>query len=140
MTSPRPAHERGGGMSVEALILVPAVLLLLGLITAWARVAIATDAVSSAAGAAARAAALERSSTSAQQAARTIATTTMSNRNTGCSPIISIDTSGFAIPVGQKAQITARVTCTVHLGPLGGTHTITKTGAAPLDTYRGRQP
>lgn len=133
-------NQRGGGMSVEALILVPAVILLLGLVTAWARVAMATDSVASAAGAAARAAALERSASQAQSQGRAVAESTLSDKKTGCSPTVSIDTSAFSAPVGQKAQISSQVTCVVDLGPLGGTRTITKAGAAPLDTYRGRQP
>lgn len=136
----RRHDDRGGGMSVEALILTPAIILLLGLLTAWARVAMATDAVSSAAGAAARAASIERSATAAQSAAHSVAAATLGNRQTGCDPVVSVDTTAFGFQVGQKGRITSRVTCTVDLGPLGGTRTITQVGTAPLDTYRGRQP
>ena len=56
---------------------------------------------------------------------------------------VSVDTSGFASPVGTPARINATVTCHVNLSDLSlpgvpGSKAIIATMFSPLDTYRER--
>lgn len=57
---------------------------------------------------------------------------------------MSVDTAGFAVPVGTPATVSATVVCQVWLADLTpipampGQVTIEATMQSPLDTYRGR--
>ena len=135
-------NERGSA-HLEVVLIAPIMILVLGWVLTWSRIAIAQDAVTSAAGAAARAAALERTPGKATQAGNAVAQATLTSRDLKCSSTtVTINTAGFHTPVGQKSSVSATVTCVVALGDLSlpsrGTKTITRTAAAPLDTYRGR--
>ena len=60
-----------------------------------------------------------------------------------CAPIVTVNVSGFAVPVGLPAQVTAQVTCRVSLSDLlvpgmPGSKTLTATFTSPLDPYRAR--
>lgn len=143
MTPPGPARrsERGGASAIEVLLLVPAVLLFFGLVVAGARIAMAQDAVQTAAGAAARAASLERNPGTAQSVASQVAAVDL-NQATCASQSVSVSAAGFAVPVGTKADVSATVSCTVSftdvLIPMPGSMTFTRTATSPLDTFRGR--
>lgn len=134
--------ERGAAAAVEAVLLIPAVVLLLGLVIAGARVAIARDTVEDAAGAAARAATIARTAGDAQQAASQVADSNLATSALECTnKWVRVDTSGFAVPVGQPASVTATVSCTVGFGDLAGlagTRTFTAASTQPLDTFRTR--
>lgn len=137
-------NERGNA-AIEVVILAPAFILIAAWIVAYARVALAEDAVAGSAGAAARAASLERNAGSARDAAKQIADGNLTSRGLRCtSTSLQVDTSQFALPVGQKAEVTVTLACTVPFGDLGlpisGSRTITKTSSVPLDTYRERNP
>lgn len=133
-----------GSAAVEAVIGVPAFLLFLSLIIFAGRVAIATQAVESAANDAARAASVSRSAGPAAGTARTAAATALANQGLSCrSTSVTIDTSGFTVPVGTPASVGATVSCVVDLADLAlpgvpGTRTVTATMSSPLDTYRER--
>lgn len=140
----RRADPEEGSAAVEAVIGVPAFLLFVSLIIFAGRVAIATQAVESAANDAARAASISRSAGPAAGAARTAAATALSNQGLSCrSTSVTIVTSGFAAPVGTPASVGATVSCVVDLADLAlpgvpGTRTVTATMSSPLDTYRER--
>ncbi len=140
----RRADRQEGSAAVEAVIGVPAFLLFVSLIIFAGRVAIATQAVESAANDAARAASISRSAGPAASAARTAATTALANQDLSCrSTSVTIDISGFAAPVGTPASVRATVTCVVDMADLAlpgvpGTRTVTATMSSPLDTYRER--
>ena len=61
-----------------------------------------------------------------------------------CTPAVTVDTAGFAVPPGQPAQVTVQVTCDVRLPGLTvipgipGSRTLTATASSPLDIYRAR--
>lgn len=138
----RRRDERGGGSSIEFLLLVPALFIFLGLIVASARVATAKSAVHTAAGAAARAASLERSPGSAQAAASAVAAVDL-GQGSCRSTDVAVNTAGFAAKVGTSSSVSATVSCTVTftdlLVPMPGSMTFTDTSQSPLDTYRGRR-
>jgi Flp pilus assembly protein TadG len=131
-----------GSTSLELAVLAPALLVLLALIVVAGRVAVAHQAVEGAAAQAARAASLERTATSAADRAHAVADATLANTGLHCTGTsVAVDTSGFAVPVGTPASVTATVTCTVDLDGLAtpvGPTTITKTMSSAIDTYRER--
>jgi len=144
--APRPGRDEAdrGAVTLETVILTPALLALIGLLVVGGRVTSAQNVVEQAASEAARTASLARTGPGAAKAARTAATAALQRRGATCEQIsISIDTSGFAVPAGQPATVTATVSCTVPLSDLGlpgapGSHTVSAKAASPLDTYRGR--
>ena len=107
------------------------------------RVALSHQAVESAAADAARAASISRTQGQAASNAETAAAASLSSQNLRCvSTSVSIDTAGFASPVGTPASVGATVTCQVDLAGLlpglPGSMTISATMRSPLDTYRER--
>lgn len=145
MTSRRRIHvgERGSAV-IEAVIGIPAFLLFVGLIIFAGRVAIAQQAVESAAATAARSASIARSQPQAVAAGQSAATGSLTDQDVHCQvQRVTLDTSGFAAPVGTPATVTARVTCLVDLADLTvpgvpGTRLVTATMSSPIDTYRER--
>ena len=143
--NPRTRNERGSA-SVEAVIGVPAFLLLIGLLVLGGRQAIAQQAVQAAASDAARAASIGRTVAAARTDATSSARSSLANQNLDCATTtVTVDTAAFNTPVGTPGQVAATVTCTLRLGDLGlpgvaGTKTIAATMSSPLDTYRGRTP
>ena len=135
--------ERGSAV-IEAAIGIPAFMLFVALIIFAGRVAIAHQGVQSAAADAARSASIARTQDVAQNAGNTAATTSLANQHVNCvTTTVSVDTSGFASPVGTPARINATVTCHVNLSDLSlpgvpGSKAITATMFSPLDTYRER--
>ena len=143
MASPDGQRERGSA-AVEAVIGVPALLLVLALLILGGRVATAHQAVQSAASGAARAASIARTTSHARADAETTARDTLSNQGVECVTVgISVDTSGFAAPIGTDADVSVTVSCSIKLGDLGipglhGLRTVTETMSSPLDVYRER--
>ena len=138
----RRSPERGSSV-VEVVILAPALGLFLALIIAGGRVAVAHQAVQASAADAARAASIARTQSQAQPPATAAASSSLTNQATGCvSSNVTLDTSGFAAPVGTPASVGATVTCQVDLAGLlpglPGSMSITATVRSPLDTYRER--
>lgn len=131
-----------GSVSVEAAVLVPAVILVGLLIIAGARVSSAEQAVDNAATAAARAASIARSPHSAQQAGVAVARDRLGREGITCQETsVSVDAS--QIVVGRAGLVRASVTCRVALSDLalpvpGGTRLITSSFTSPADPYRGR--
>lgn len=136
-------RDERGSAHLEVVLIAPVMIVVLGLVLTWSRIAIAQDAVTSAAGAAARAAALERTPGAATSVGTAMAQATMTSRDLKCSSTtVTINTAGFHTAVGQKSSVSATVTCVVALGdlslPSSVNKTITRTASVPLDTYRGR--
>jgi Flp pilus assembly protein TadG len=138
-----PAGDRGSAV-IEAVIGIPAFLLFVGLIIFAGRLAIAQEAVQSAAAAAARSASIARSQPVAASAGESAATSSLTDQQVHCQvQHVTLDTSGFASPVGTPATVTAQVSCLVDLADLTvpgvpGTKLVTITMSSPIDTYRER--
>ncbi|WP_457255910.1 TadE/TadG family type IV pilus assembly protein [Pedococcus sp. P5_B7] len=136
--------REAGSAVIEATIGVPAFMLFVGLIVFAGRVAVANQAVGSAATEAARSASISRTQAQAADTAKAAATQALSNQKLNCLQMtISVDTSGFASPVGTPASVRATVTCVVNLSDLAvpgvpGTRTVSASMSSPLDTYRER--
>jgi Flp pilus assembly protein TadG len=129
---------------LEVVVLTPVLVLLLGLLVLAGRVALARTSVEQAADEAARSASIARTATGARRAAEDGAVRALAEQSLRCSRVdVAVDVSGFAVPVGQPARVTATVTCVVALADLAlpgfpGSRTVTATGVSPLDTYRER--
>lgn len=140
----RPNRDERGSAALEAVIGVPALLLLVGLLVLGGRTAIAQQAVQAAAADAARAASIARTASVARSGASNAAHTSLVNQNLDCATTtVTVDTAAFSTPVGTPGRVSATVTCGLRLGNIGlpgiaGTKTITATMSSPLDTYRGR--
>jgi Flp pilus assembly protein TadG len=138
--------EDRGSAAIEAAILAPPLLLLLGLAIIGGRIQIAGGAVEAAAHDAARAASISRTAAAARTAALSAANATLDRQNLHCAggPQVTVDTAGFAVPVGQPATVAAEVRCVVDFsdlagGGLPGSRTIDARFVSVLDTFRSRQ-
>ena len=116
----------------------------LGALDTAGRVALAGNSVEQAADEAARSASISRTAAGAHSAAAAGAEEVLARQHLKCGAIdVAVDTSGFAVPEGQPAQVTAHVQCVVQLADLAlpgfpGSRTVTATAVSPLDVYRER--
>lgn len=127
------------------MILAPALLMFLTLAIFGGRVAMAQQAVQTAAADAARTASIARTAGDAAGTAQSAASATLQSEGLRCTAIdTAVDTSGFSTPVGLPATVAATVACTVDLSDLvvpglPGSRRLTSTVISPLDTYRERE-
>lgn len=140
----RAGRSERGAASVELVILVPALVIMLGLLVAGGRLWFARATVVEASESAARAASLARSVGDARHAGNRAAERTLATDGLSCgADSVSVDVSAFGVPVGAPATVTATVTCRVPFADLSvpgmpGSITVRGAGAAALDTYRAR--
>ncbi|MGY4719750.1 TadE/TadG family type IV pilus assembly protein [Naumannella cuiyingiana] len=135
--------ERGMSLSIEAVIIFPAILALIFLVIVSARYAMAQTTVESAAGSSARAASLARSAPQARSDAAAVATANLATAGLRCAETsVTTDVAGFAARAGTRAEVSVTVTCTLQSSDIGlpvGNVTVTRTGVAPIDRYRERR-
>jgi Flp pilus assembly protein TadG len=133
-----------GNVAAEVVMLAPVLILLVLILVAAGRTAMADNATQSAAFSAARAASLSANSTDAYTAAQDAARRSMSQAGIACRSLtINVNTSGLDTPVGTTGTVSARVNCDVNLSDitlpgLPGTRTMSSTAASPVDAYRQR--
>lgn len=143
-TSPPNGRDDRGSLALELAVLAPGLLLLVGLLVVGGRMAVAGNAVQGAAADAARSASISRSAALADEAAEATASTAMTAKGLQCArSAVTVDVSGFAVPLGQPADVTVTVTCDVDLRDLAlpgvpGVRTLAASVTSPLDTYRER--
>jgi Flp pilus assembly protein TadG len=134
-----------GASAIEAAILAPVLLMLIGVAVMSMRLEVAAQAVESAAHDAARAASISRSQVEADSAARDAANAALSQQSLNCvdGAKVAPDTSQFQRKIGETAVVTVTVTCVVKLDDVGlpgvpGTKALTATFTSYLDQFRGR--
>jgi Flp pilus assembly protein TadG len=137
------SRDQRGSATVELTLLVPALLLMLGLLVTGGRLWFARTTVNEAAQTSARAASLARTAPQAAIAGREAGAQSMSTEGLRCaSSVVTISTAAFSAPVGTPATITATIHCQVRFSELlpgaPGFVELTGSGAAALDTYRMR--
>jgi Flp pilus assembly protein TadG len=130
-------------MAVELTVLAPTIALLIGFVIVAGRLSGGHSTVQAAANDAARMASISRTPADAQAAARAAAEQSLRGQAKTCgSYTVVVDTSGFSVPVGQPAQVSATVNCEVPLAGLlpglPGSRTVSEQAISPLDTYRER--
>ena len=142
--APRHASDRGSA-TVELTLVVPALVLVLGLLVAGGRIWFARTTVAEAAQTAARAASLSRAAGAATTAGQEAGRASLATAGLRCAATsVQVQTAAFSVPVGTPATVRATVGCTVPLGDvllpgLPGSLALTGEGAAALDTYRSRR-
>lgn len=141
MTSRR--RDERGSAAIEAAIGVPAFGLFVGLIIFGGRMAVAHEAVQSAAAEAARTASIARSSTDASRTATDAARASLKSQGINCRAVsVRIDTRAFQTAVGEPGAVAATVTCRLDLtdlsAPVPGSRPIQATMSSPVDTWRER--
>jgi Flp pilus assembly protein TadG len=136
--------DQYGAATIELTLLVPALLLVLGLVVAGGRLWFARTTVNEAAQTAARAASLARSAPEAASAGREAGSQSLVTAGLRCKTTsVSINTAAFGIPAGTLATVTATVLCPVDFSDVflpgwPGSLTLAGNGSAALDTYRAR--
>jgi Flp pilus assembly protein TadG len=143
-TNTRIKLDQRGSASVELTLIVPALVLMLGLIVAGGRVWFARTTVNEAAHSAARAASLAGSAAEAATVGRSAGNHSLSTGGLRCSSSsVTVNVGAFGVPVGTPGTITAAARCRVAfadllLRGLPGSIELTAAGASALDTYRSR--
>ena len=133
-----------GSTSLELTIWAVPMVLFIGLLIIAGRMAIAGNAVQSAAFAAARDATLARTFTQAQIAGDAAATFSLDSNGVECiSRNVVIDATDFNQPIGTLGEVRTTLTCTVRLSDTGlpglpGSIDIVRTASSPVDPYRQR--
>ena len=133
-----------GSVSVELAVLTPAFLMLVALAGVAGRTAIAQNALDLAAHDAARAASISRTADAARAAGEAAALDALRAQGLACTPRVSVDTAGFAEPLGQPAAVHATVSCDVSFADLAlpgvpGSRLLRASFTSPVDRYRSRQ-
>ena len=137
-------RSQRGAAAVELTLLVPALLLMLGLLVAGGRLWFARTTVNEAAQTAARAASLARSTYAATAAGREAGAQSLETAGLRCrSTSVSINTAAFGVPAGTPSTVTSAITCSVDFSDVmlpgwPGSMELTGRGSAALDTYRSR--
>lgn len=143
--TPVRARTERGSSAVELAILVPALVLMLGMMIGGGRLWFARTTVNEAAQSAARGASLARTAGEATNDGDAAGRSSLSTGGLHCSDTsVSVDVGAFMVPVGTPATIRSRVTCSVPFGDvflpgMPGSIELTGTGTSALDTYRSRQ-
>ena len=138
-------RDERGSAAVEITLVAPMLVLFILVVIFGGRLALARQAVQSAAFDAARAASLARTQTEARTAAAKTAAATLANQQLPCTTTqLDLDTSGFDRPVGTPATITVRLVCDVATGDLGlpgipATIPVDAEAVSPLDSFRERK-
>lgn len=136
--------QRGLSISVEAAVVLPAIVLFIGLLISLARLALADQHIGAAAAAGARAASLERSSTQARSAASDAVDAALRRRDVACNvTTVEIDTAQASRPVGQYGVVSVRLTCAVRLSDvtlpfMPGSLDVSAERTSPVDPLRGK--
>lgn len=135
--------DERGSASVEAVVVGPAVVLLLCLVIFGGRVAMAHQRVQGIATDAARAASLARTPTQARFAAARAVEAGIAHHPCA-SHDLAVDLTGFSKPVGTPASVTATLTCRIATADLTlpgiqGQITVGASMSSPLDTFRERR-
>ena len=139
-----PGTDDRGSAAIEAAILAPPLLALIALAVIGGRIQIAGAAIETAAHDAARAASISRTASQAQTNAYTAAGATLNQQGLHCASLtVTVDTTGFAVPVGQPATVSASIVCVVDFHDLvadgmPGSKTLHASFVSVLDTFRTR--
>lgn len=144
-TTRRRVLGQRGAVSTELALLVPALVVVLGLLIAGGRLWFARTAVTEAAQTTARAASLARTSAAATTDGEAAGRASLATAGLRCTAVaVRVDSAAFAVPVGTPATVRSTVSCSVPFGDvllpgMAGFLALTGEGASALDTYRSRR-
>ncbi|SDL73987.1 pilus assembly protein TadG-related protein [Tessaracoccus oleiagri] len=136
--------QRGQAPAIEAAVIIPGLVLLVGLVVVLAQVSLARQELRAVAGSAARAAALERTPAAGERAAGDIVEAGLESERLRCLRHSSaMDMAGLAAPLGVEAEVRVTLRCELSLRDVtlpfvpGGVE-LTAEGFSPVDRYRAR--
>ncbi|RMB57038.1 TadE/TadG family type IV pilus assembly protein [Tessaracoccus antarcticus] len=137
------SDERGYMVAIEAALLLPVLLLVVGLVIVLGRSALAEQAVGAAAANAARAASMERTIPGATASATTTARVSLGESSITCAhQSVSVNAAGLASAPGVPASVSVTVTCQVifklSLPGFPSQSDVSATRSSPVDTFRSR--
>ncbi|MFD8986133.1 TadE/TadG family type IV pilus assembly protein [Streptomyces sp. NPDC059564] len=138
-------REDRGSESISAAIVTPLLLMLLCLAIAGGRIVTSGAKIDAAAEDAARAASISRTTSGAQAEATAAAARSLNDQGIHCaSTSTSVDTAGFAVPLGEIGTVTVIISCTMPMSDLllpgvPGSKTLTSTFTSVVDAYRSRE-
>lgn len=142
----RRTRRQRGSATVEFVVVLPVLLLIAGSVIAGGRAWLAHAGVEQLAESAARQASISRTADQAQSSALELVRRDAAAGGLPCmgGVEVSVDTSGFAVPVGQPASVSATVRCRVGLSDLllpgiPGTVDASASATSVLDRYRARE-
>jgi Flp pilus assembly protein TadG len=141
----RRGHNDRGSAAIEAAILAPPLLVLIGLAIVGGRIQVAGGAIEGAAHDAARAASISRTKSEAYDNALAAANATLNQQGLHCATLTVVpNLAGFDVEVGQPATVAVSITCVVDFSDLvadglPGSKTLTTSFVSALDTFRTRQ-
>lgn len=142
----RRTRQQRGSATVEFVIVLPVLLLIAGSVIAGGRAWLAHAGVEQLAESAARQASISRTADQARASAIELVRRDAAASGLPClgGVAVSVDTSGFAVPVGQPARVNATVQCRVGLSDLllpgiPGTVDASASATSVLDRYRARE-
>ncbi len=133
-------------MTIEVAIIAPVLVVLLVVVIGGGRYWYANTTVERASASAARAATLQRTAADAVSAAEQVAASETDEAGLACrSRSVSVDTTGFTAPLGERATVVVTVRCAVSYADLlvpgwPGSVTVSHTSSSVLDSYRRRSP
>jgi len=137
-------RDQRGAAAVELTLLVPALLLVLGLLVAGGRLWFARTTLNEAAQTAARAASLARSASTATTAGQDAGSQSLATAGLHCRMTsVSISTAAFSVPAGSPSTLSSTIVCSIDFSDVflpgwPGSMELIGRGSAALDTYRGR--
>jgi Flp pilus assembly protein TadG len=140
----RRRRDERGSAAIEAAILAPPLLVLIGLAIVGGRIQVAGGAIEHAAHDAARAASISRTKAEAYSNAMAAANATLNQQGLHCASLTVVtNLAGFDVPVGQPATVGVSITCVVDFSDLvadglPGSKTLTASFVSALDTFRTR--
>lgn len=143
--APSGALGERGAAALEFVVVVPALLLVIGLVIAGGRLALARVAVQQWADSAARTASIARDAATARAQAQAVVASDAAGSDVACGEhwALDLDTNAFSRPPGEASSVTATVRCGVPLANLvpglPGTMQVEATASSTLDRYRGRR-
>lgn len=150
--SRRPSHDQQGRFhdqqglspSLELVVLLPALMIMLGLIIGGGRIWFTRTAITEAAYSGARAASLQRDPAAARSAGRQASAEQLRMEGVRCHQrSIVLDVSGFDGAEGDRSSVVGRIRCRVGLDDLilpgmPGSLQLSGRGTAVIDHYRER--
>ncbi|MFV0453127.1 MAG: TadE/TadG family type IV pilus assembly protein [Propioniciclava sp.] len=135
-----------GAIAVEFAIIIPAVVLLIGLVIGGGRLAHAQQTLQQVAASGARAASIARTAPAARADADAVIASDIADADLHCGGGLthSIDVGGFSAQLGQPAEVSVDVGCRVALADLllpglPGHWRVDASATSPLDRYRSRR-
>lgn len=140
------ARDERGATAVEFAIILPALLLIAGMLIGAGRLANAQVAVQQWADAAARTASLNRDAMSASTQAHAVIAADAKSSDVRCRPgwLLRLDATAFGQQIGAAGTVRAQVLCVIELSDLlvpgfPGSITISAESTSTLDRFRGRR-